>query len=113
MKMIMAVIRPEKLADVKDALKAAGINGLTLFPVKGRGSQAGITFATRTGKICVDEIEKVMLNIAVEDGQKQLAIDAVKKHASTGHIGDGRIFVLPLEESLKVYDPPELPQRRT
>jgi len=106
MKMIMAVIRPEKVADVKDALKAAGINGLTLFPVKGRGSQAGITFTTRAGNFCVDEIEKVMLNIAVEDEQKQLAVSVIKEHASTGHIGDGRIFVLPLEESLKVYDPP-------
>ncbi|MDR2698681.1 MAG: P-II family nitrogen regulator [Candidatus Methanoplasma sp.] len=104
MKMIVAIIRPERVKNVKDALKAAGINGLTLFPVKGRGAQSGVCFTTRTGTFCVDEIEKMMLNIAVDDDQKQLAVDTIKEHASTGHIGDGRIFILPLEESIKVSD---------
>lgn len=102
--MIMAIIRPERVKNVKDALKAAGINGLTLFPVKGRGAQSGVYFTIRTGTFCVDEIEKMMLNIAVEDHQKQLAVDVIREHASTGHIGDGRIFILPLEESIKVTD---------
>jgi len=104
MKMIMAVIRPEKLKNVKDALKEANIKGMTMFPVRGRGSQSGMTFTTRTGTFCVDEIEKVMLNIVVDDEQRQLAIDAIKASAKTGHIGDGRIFVLPVEESLKVSE---------
>lgn len=102
MKMIMAVIRPERVKNVKDALKAAGIKGLTLYPVKGRGSQSGVNFTTRTGTFCVDEIEKMMLNIAIEDDQKQSVIDIIRENASTGHIGDGRIFVFPLEESIKV-----------
>jgi Nitrogen regulatory protein PII len=104
MKMIMAVIRPEKLKNVKDALKEAGINGMTMYPVRGRGSQSGVTFTTRTGTFCVDEIEKMMLNIVVEDDQKELAINVIKNTASTDHIGDGRIFVLPVEESYKVCD---------
>ena len=104
MKMIVAVIRPERVRNVKDGLKAAEINALTLFPVKGRGSQAGMSFTTRTGTFCVDEIEKVMLNIAVEDHQKDLVIKTIKEHASTGHPGDGRLFVLPLEESIKVFE---------
>lgn len=104
MKMIMAVIRPEKLKNVKDGLKDAGINGLTMYPVKGRGSQSGISFTTRTGTFCVDEIEKMMLNIAVEDDQKESVIEIIRANAKTGHIGDGRIFVLPLEESIRVSE---------
>lgn len=104
MKMIMAVIRPERLKNVKDALKDAGINGLTVYPVKGRGSQSGILFTTRTGTFCVDEIEKVMLNIAIEDDQKDTVVEIIKQSARTGHIGDGRIFVMPLEESVRVSE---------
>lgn len=104
MKMIVAIIRPERLQNVKDALRCNGITGMTMVQVKGRGSQSGINISTRTGIFRVDEIEKVMLEMVVEDDQKQLAIDAVKEAALTGHIGDGRIFVIPVEESIKVHD---------
>jgi len=104
MKMIMAIIRPERFNGVKDALKEAGINGMTSFPVRGRGAQSGIMFTSRTGTFCVDELEKTMVNIIVDDEQKELAIRTIKSAASTGHIGDGRIFVLPVEESYKVNE---------
>jgi len=107
MKMIMAIVRPEKYKSVKDALKEAGINGMTIYPVHGRGAQSGMNFTTRTGTFCVDEIEKTMLNIVVEDEQKELTIDTIRKAALTGHKGDGRIFVLPVEESYKVHDTQE------
>jgi nitrogen regulatory protein PII len=104
MKMIVAIIRPERLQTVKEALTGIGVNGVTIVPVKGRGSQAGLKFTTRVGSFVVDEIEKTMLEIVVDDEKKQDVIDAVKAAASTGHIGDGRIFVLPVEESIKVHD---------
>lgn len=104
MKMIIAIVRPEKVQDVKDALKEAGINGLTITAVHGRGSQGGLYFMNRVEKVCVDEIEKTKLEIVVEDDQKQTAVDVVKRSASTGSIGDGRIFVVNVEESYKVHD---------
>jgi nitrogen regulatory protein P-II 1 len=104
MKMIIAIIRPEKLQTVKDSLKEAGIRGLTITPVRGRGSQGGLCFTTRVEKVCIDELEKIKLEIVVEDDQKQLVLDTVKEAASTGHIGDGRMFVLQVEESYKVHD---------
>jgi nitrogen regulatory protein P-II 1 len=104
MKMIIAVIRPEKLKSVKDALRDAGINGLTFFPVKGRGSQAGVMFTTRVGTFCVDEIDKTMLYVVAEDEQKALIINVIRESAYTGHIGDGRIFVVPVEESMRISD---------
>ena len=102
MKMIVAIIRPEKVKNVKDALKDAGIIGLTLYPVKGRGAQGGMNFMTRTGTFCIDELEKIMLNIAVEDDRTQLVSDAIKESASTGSAGDGWIYVLPIEETIKI-----------
>jgi len=101
--MIMAIIRPEMSRKVNDALKEAGIKGMTLFPVHGRGEQSGISFTTRTGTFCVDEIEKLMMNIVVDDDQKDITIEVIKKAARTGHHGDGRIFVMPVEESYKVF----------
>ncbi|MDN5356870.1 MAG: P-II family nitrogen regulator [Candidatus Methanomethylophilaceae archaeon] len=104
MKMIVAIIRPERLQSVKDALRCNGIMGMTMIQVKGRGSQSGVNISTRTGIFRVDEIEKIMLEIVVEDDQKQQTIDIIKEAALTGHIGDGRIFVVPVEESIKVHD---------
>jgi nitrogen regulatory protein P-II 1 len=104
MKMIIAIIRPEKVQDVKQALKDAGVRGLTITPVRGRGSQGGLCFTTRVEKVCIDEIEKVKLEIVVEDDLRQTVIDAVKGSATTGNIGDGRIFVVNVEESYKVHE---------
>lgn len=104
MKMIIAIVRPEKVQDIKDALKEAGVNGLTMTSVRGRGSQGGLYFTNRVEKVCVDEIEKIKLEIVVEDDQKQTVIDTIKNSAATGNIGDGRIFIVNVEESYKVHD---------
>ena len=100
MKMIVAIIRPEKLQCVKDALKAEGVHGMTITNVRGRGEQSGIKFTTRVGEFCVDEIEKV--EIVIDDVLEDAAIAAIKESADTGHMGDGRIFVLPVERSIKI-----------
>jgi nitrogen regulatory protein P-II 1 len=102
MKMIVAIIRPEKLQCVKDALKAEGVHGMTITNVRGRGEQSGIKFTTRVGEFCVDEIEKVKLEIVIDDVLGDAAIAAIKESADTGHMGDGRIFVLTVERSIKI-----------
>ena len=104
MKMIMAIIRPEKLQHVKDALKDVGINAMTITDVRGRGQQSGLTFTNRVGSFVVDELEKTKIEIVVEDAQAQATIDAIRNAASTGHMGDGRIFVMPVETSIRIRD---------
>ena len=104
MKMIVAVIRPERLQAVKDALKESGINALTITDVRGRGQQSGITFSNRVGTFIVDEIEKTKIEIVIEDGQEEDAINVIRKAASTGHMGDGRIFVMPVERSIRIRE---------
>lgn len=102
MKMIIAIIRPERLRAVKDALKAAGVNGITITHVTGRGSQSGIKFTTRTGEFCVDEIEKVKIEIVTDDELTETVINTIRENAETGHIGDGRIIVVPVESFTKI-----------
>ncbi len=104
MKMVIAVIRPEKLQAVKDALKESGINAMTITDVRGRGQQSGLSFSTRVGTIIVDEIEKIKIVVVVEDSEEKTTIDAIKNAARTGHEGDGRIFVLPVEKSIRIRD---------
>lgn len=104
MKMITAIFRPEKLQAVKDALKGAGINAMTITEVRGRGQQSGIVFSNRVGSLVVDEIEKTRIDIVLEDGEADTAIAAIKGAAATGHMGDGRIFVLPVERSIRIRD---------
>ena len=104
MKMIVAIVRPEKAQDVKDAIHAAGFNGMTITHVTGRGKQAGIKFANRYGEFTVDEIEKTKFEIVVEDGDADAVIDAVCKAATTGTHGDGRIFVLPVERTCRISE---------
>ena len=104
MKMIMAVIRPERLQNVKDALKDIGVNAMTITDVRGRGQQSGLKFSNRVGTFVVDEIEKTKIEIVIDDGQKDAAIAAIKTAASTGHMGDGRIFVIPVEESIRIRE---------
>ena len=104
MKMIMAVIRPERLQPVKDALKEVGINAMTITDVRGRGQQSGIKFSNRVGSFIVDEIEKTKIEIVLEDGEEEAAIKAIREAASTGHMGDGRIFVMPVEKSIRIRE---------
>ena len=104
MKMIMAVIRPERLKTVKDALKDIGINAMTITDVRGRGQQSGIAFSNRVGTFVVDELQKTKIEIVVEDDRAQTTVDAIRGAACTGHMGDGRIFVMPVEMSIRIRD---------
>ena len=104
MKMIMAVIRPERLQPVKDALKEVGINAMTITDVRGRGQQSGLKFSNRVGTFVVDELEKTKIEIVIEDEQKDDAIKAIRAAAATGHMGDGRIFVMPVEKSIRIRE---------
>ncbi len=104
MKMIIAVIRPEKLQAVKDALKGVGINGLTITHVVGRGEQGGIQFSSRVGSITLDEIEKVKVETVIDDGKVESAVAAIRAAATTGSPGDGRLFILPVEQSMKIRE---------
>ena len=89
MKMVMAIIRPERLQCVKDGLKEKGINGITITHVTGHGEQMGLVFTTRVGEFIVDEIEKIKIESVVEDDQVQMVIDTIRAKAETGHPGDG------------------------
>lgn len=102
MKMIVAIIRPEKLGAVKDGLSAAGVEGITISDVRGHGSQSGITLTSRVGTTVLDEIEKVKIETIIDDSIEQACIDAIISAANTGHFGDGRIFVMPVEKSIRV-----------
>ena len=102
--MVVAVIRPERLQAVKDALEEAGIDAMTSTDVRGRGQQCGLTFSNRVGTIKVDEIEKTKVEMVVEDSQLKACVEAVKGAARTGRMGDGRIFVLPVEQSIRIRD---------
>ena len=104
MKMIVAIIRPDKLQPVKDALKGIGINGMTITHVVGRGQQGGIVFSSRVGSMTLDEIEKVKVETVVEDNEVDGAVSVIGKAATTGAPGDGRIFIIPVERSLKIRE---------
>ncbi len=102
MKMVIAIFRPERLQCVKDGLKEIGINGMTVSHVTGRGEQMGLRFTTRVGEFIVDEIEKVKIESVIEDEDLDRVIATIRKFAETGNPGDGRIFVVPVEQSLKI-----------
>lgn len=107
MKMVMAVFRPEKLQCVKDGLKGIGVNGMTITHVTGRGEQMGLVFTTRVGEFIVDEIEKVKVETVVDDDIVGKVVDRIKACAETGHPGDGRIFIIPVERSIRIRSDPE------
>ncbi|NPB00209.1 MAG: P-II family nitrogen regulator [Crenarchaeota archaeon] len=102
MKLILAIIRPEKLDDVKRALEEAGIYPMTVVDVRGRGEQKGITIMYRGRPITIDLIPKVELQIVVKDEDVDKVIKIITENARTGKPGDGRIFVLPIEKSVRV-----------
>ena len=102
MKLIIAIIKPFKLEDVKQALAAAGIEGLTVTEAKGFGRQKGHTEVYRGSEYTVDFLPKVRLEIAVADTAAGKAIDAIVTAAKTGKIGDGKVFVQPLEEVVRI-----------
>ena len=102
MKLIVAIIKPFKLEDVKEALSAAGIEGMTVTEVKGFGRQKGHTEIYRGSEYTVDFLPKVKVEVAVSDEVAGKAIEAIAKSAKTGKIGDGKIFVIPLEEVVRI-----------
>jgi nitrogen regulatory protein P-II 1 len=102
MKLIIAIIKPFKLDDVKTALAEAGIEGMTVTDVKGFGRQKGHTEIYRGSEYTVDFLPKVRIDLAVADDRVAAAIDAISKGARTGKIGDGKIFVVPLEETVRI-----------
>ena len=102
MKLVTAIIKPFKLDEVREALAAVGVQGITVTEVKGFGRQKGHTELYRGAEYVVDFLPKVKLEIAVADDQVEATIEAVIKAASTGKIGDGKIFVTPLEQVIRI-----------
>ena len=102
MKMITAVIKPFKLDDVRDALAEIGIQGMTITEVKGFGRQKGHTELYRGAEYVVDFVPKVKLEVAVRNEQVDAAVEAIIRSAGTGKIGDGKIFVSPLEQVIRI-----------
>jgi len=102
MKKIEAIVKPFKLDEVKDALNGIGIKGMTVTEVKGYGRQKGHTEIYRGAEYVVDFIPKIKLEIIVQDDQVDQVIDTILAVARTGKIGDGKIFVLPVERVVRV-----------
>lgn len=102
MKKLEAIIRPHKLDDVREALSEAGIRGMTLVEVKGIGRQKGHTEVYRGSEYQIDFLPKVKLEIVVPDDRLDSTISTVIRAAKTGSVGDGKIFVLPVEEVVRV-----------
>ncbi|MBW2315312.1 MAG: P-II family nitrogen regulator [Deltaproteobacteria bacterium] len=99
---VEAIIKPFKLDEVKDALSALGIQGLTVSEVKGFGRQKGHTELYRGAEYVVDFLPKIKLEIVVADAMVEPGVQAISEAANSGRIGDGKIFVLPLEESIRI-----------
>jgi nitrogen regulatory protein P-II 1 len=103
MQKIEAIIRPEKMDDVKNALSAAGVSGLNIVHVTGRGVQKGIVHMGRGGETYeVDMLPKVKVEVVVADKDVDRVVDAICKAARTGNIGDGKIFVIPVADAIRV-----------
>jgi nitrogen regulatory protein P-II 1 len=102
MKMVKAIIKPERLDFVKKALEEKGFNGMTITEVKGRGEQKGITLEYRGGLMTVDLLPKIQIEIVVRDSDIDILISTLTESARTGKIGDGKIFVLPVEKSIRI-----------
>jgi len=102
MKLIIAIIKPFKLDQVKEALAGVGVEGMTVSEVKGFGRQKGHTEIYRGSEYTADFLPKVKLEIVVPDDILKKVVDVIVKTAHTGKIGDGKIFVLPVEEALRI-----------
>jgi nitrogen regulatory protein P-II 1 len=102
MKKIEAIIKPFKLDEVKEALMRDGIQGMTVSEVKGFGRQRGHTELYRGAEYVVDFLPKIKIELMVDDGQAASACRIIEEHGRTGKIGDGKIFVLPVEEVVRI-----------
>ena len=102
MKLVVAIIKPFKLQEVREALVDAGIEGLTLSEVKGYGRQKGHTELYRGAEYVIDFLPKVKLEVACSDKLSKKVVEAIEKSATTGKIGDGKIFVMSLDEVKRI-----------
>ena len=102
MKLVVAVIKPFKLDEVKEGLKALGVHGLTLTEVQGFGRQRGHTEVYRGAEYEVDFVPKIRIEVLVDDGQVDEVVDAIVSSAATGKIGDGKVWVIPVETVVRV-----------
>lgn len=102
MKLVMAIIKPFKLDDVREALTALGVQGLTVGEVRGFGRQKGQTEIYRGAEYAVSFVPKVKIEVAVDDDLAMPVVDAIQKAASTGRIGDGKIFVLDVAHAVRI-----------
>ena len=102
MKKIEAIIKPFKLDEVKEALQDVGLQGITVTEAKGFGRQKGHTELYRGAEYVVDFLPKVKIEVVVEDGLVDNAVEAIAAAARTGRIGDGKIFVIPVEEAVRI-----------
>jgi nitrogen regulatory protein P-II 1 len=102
MKLITAIVKPFKLDDVKAALTAVGVNGLTVSEASGMGRQRGHVEVYRGAEYAVDLVPKVRIEIVVDDAEVAAAVDAIVKAANTGKIGDGKVWVVPVESIVRV-----------
>ena len=102
MKKIEAIIKPFKLDEVKEVLHEIGLQGITVLEAKGFGRQKGHTELYRGAEYVVDFLPKVKIEIVVHDGMLERAVEAIQQAAQTGRIGDGKIFITPVEEAVRV-----------
>ena len=102
MKKIEAIIKPFKLDEVKEKLQDLGVSGITVLEAKGVGRQKGHTELYRGAEYVVDFLPKIKLEIAIDDALQQSVIDAITNAANTGKIGDGKIFVSPVEKAIRI-----------
>jgi nitrogen regulatory protein P-II 2 len=102
MKMVTAIIKPFKLDEVREALSAIGVQGITVTEVKGFGRQKGHTELYRGAEYVVDFLPKVKIEAALDDALLERAVEAIEKSAKTGKIGDGKIFVFDLEQVIRI-----------
>ena len=102
MKLITAIVKPFKLDDVKDALKSAGVQGMTVSEVKGFGRQGGHTETYRGSEYAIDFVPKVKMELVVDDAQVDQVLEAITSSASTGKIGDGKIWVTDVSTLIRI-----------
>ena len=102
MKLVTAIVKPFKSEDVREALSEIGIQGMTVTEVKGFGRQKGHSELYRGSEYVVDFLPKIRIEVAIDDGQLEVVVDAITKTANTGKVGDGKIFVSTLDEVIRI-----------
>jgi nitrogen regulatory protein P-II 2 len=102
MKLVIAIIKPFKLEEVRDALTAIGVHGMTITEVKGYGRQKGHTEIYRGAEYAVNFLPKVRIEVAVAEEEADKVVEAIGAAAKTGQIGDGKIFVMPIEQAVRI-----------